>query len=171
MGVTNSQGHRILTEEQLLDLRLRMRANMKNWAASGKLDAMKLKGKTAKGLLDHMAAKRWVVCDPWGKPFAFDNLREWARQNKGLFVDSHPEAKLPQELRIATGISSLLCKHEKSNAASSYRGWVGISKADLEKNTPEPPVEQPVAQPPPRVTWSVLSISPSLVQLPSLAQE
>lgn len=106
----------------------------KEWKASGKLEAIRHKAGTAKGMPDHIAAKQWHIRSPRGLVYKFSNLSEWARRHQGLFVDDRPESKAPFWLRIASGITDLL----KANGRScSYRGWVAVSKSELVNGAPD----------------------------------
>ena len=108
---------------------VRMAGNMKSWKESGKLDDIRRKAGNATGMLDHLAAKVWIMRDPYGNPHKFSNLAEWARQNAFRFVDDRPESKAPFWKRIAGGLSELLSKDGKS---CSYRGWTAVSKLELD---------------------------------------
>ena len=106
----------------------RMKTMVKEWRDSGRLEDIKRKAKTLRGLSDHVAANVWIVRDPCGVPYKFSNLSEWARQNEWRFVDDRPHSKLPLWKRIAGGFVDLL----KANGRScSYRGWTAISKLEV----------------------------------------
>lgn len=107
----------------------KLKNQMAKWKESGKLDDIRRKAGNLKDTPDHLAAKRWIIRDPQGKIHSFSNLASWARKHTHLFVDDRPESKAPLWLRIAGGITDLL----KANGRScSYRGWVAVSKAELE---------------------------------------
>lgn len=107
----------------------RMASKIKTWKETGKLDDIRRKAGNATGMLDHLAAKVWIMRDPYGHPHKFSNLAEWARQNAFRFVDDRPESKTPFWKRIAGGLSELLSKDGKS---CSYRGWTAVSKLELD---------------------------------------
>jgi hypothetical protein len=111
------------------ELSKRMAAQNKRWKETGVLEAMRRKNRTARGMSDHIAAKEWIIRDPFGKVYKFSNCHEWARQNEWRFEDDRPESKAPFWLRIAGGFSDLL----KANSRSySYRGWTAVSNLELE---------------------------------------
>jgi hypothetical protein len=107
----------------------RLASKMKAWKESGKLDEIRRKAGNACGMRDHLAAKVWLIRDPYGNPHKFSNLMEWARQNQWRFVDDRPESRMPFWRRIAGGIVDLLKKNGRS---CSYRGWTAISKLELD---------------------------------------
>ena len=109
---------------------VRLAAQMKEWKESGKLDEIRRKAGNAQGQLDHLAAKVWIIRDPYGNVFKFSNLAEWARQNEHRFKDDRPESKAPFWKRIAGGITDLL---KKDGRSCSYRGWTAVSKLELEE--------------------------------------
>jgi hypothetical protein len=109
--------------------RIRLSEQINEWKNSGKLEEIRRKAKNAKGMLDHLAAKVWVVRDPYGNIYRFSNLSEWARNNQHLFVDEFPDANLPFWRRIAGGFVDLLKKNGRS---CSYKGWTAVSKLELE---------------------------------------
>jgi len=106
-----------------------MAEQMKMWKTTGKLDEIRLKSGNAIGMLDHLAAKVWIIRDPYGNPHKFSNLAEWARQNKHRFVDDRPESRGPFWKRISWGIIALL---KKDGRSCSYRGWTAVSKLELD---------------------------------------
>lgn len=108
---------------------IRMAGYMKEWKESGKMDEIRRKAGNAKGMLDHLAAKVWIIRDPYGNPHKFSNLAEWARQNEFRFVDDRPESKAPFWKRIAGGIVHLL---DAQGRSCSYRGWTAVSKLELD---------------------------------------
>ena len=81
-------------------------------------------GRSARGRLDHTAAKAWHVRDPNGVRHQFSNLYEWARCNEHLFEDDRQSAKLPFWYRIAKGLAQL---QAKNGTSCSYKGWVLVS--------------------------------------------
>jgi hypothetical protein len=107
-----------------------MKVLMAEWKETGQLDKARRKGKVAKGMLDHRAAKAWVVRDPYGRVYAFSNLSEWARRNECLFKDTRPDSTTPFWLRIAGGISTLL---KKDGRSTSYKGWTVVSQLELDE--------------------------------------
>lgn len=107
----------------------KMRKQMLALKESGQLDEVRRNCGVAKGMPDHLAAKTWIVRDPYGNIYRFSNLAEWARQNQHRFEDDRPESKSPFWLRISGGIGALLDVRGRS---CSYRGWVAVSKTELE---------------------------------------
>ncbi len=96
----------------------------------------------AKGMPNHLRAKKFVIRAPWGKIFSFSNLSEWARQHEHLFVDdatTGPNPQHPFATRIASGIRSLT---HRSGRVCSYKGWVVVSKTELQHGTADS-LEQP----------------------------
>ena len=114
---------------------VRLTAKMKEWKESGRLDEIRRKAGNAKGMPDHIAAKHWTIRDPNGLTHEFSNLGEWARRHEHLFEDCAPASKLPHWLRISGGIGDLLNAKGRS---CSYRGWVAVSKTELEEGAPDP---------------------------------
>jgi len=104
------------------------------WKATGQLDAIRRKAGNAKDMPDHLAAKVWRIRDPNGKVHFFSNLCSWARKHEHLFEDCAPSSKLPHWLRISGGIGDLLNAKGRS---CSYRGWVAVSKTELEEGAPD----------------------------------
>jgi formate-dependent nitrite reductase cytochrome c552 subunit len=112
----------------------KLKSQMAEWKAEGKLDAIRRKAGNAKGMPDHLAAKQWRIRSPRGEVYHFSNLAAWARRNKHMFVDDHPHSKTPFWKRIAGGITDLL----KSNGRScSYRGWVAVAKSEHVNGAPD----------------------------------
>jgi hypothetical protein len=107
----------------------RLKNQMKEWKQLGQLDDIRRKAGNAAGMLDHLAAKVWIIRDPYGNPHKFSNLAEWARQNEHRFVDDRPESRAPFWKRIAGGITDLL---KKDGRSCSYRGWTAVSKLELD---------------------------------------
>jgi hypothetical protein len=107
----------------------RLKNQMEEWKESGQLDDIRRKAGNAAGMLDHLAAKVWIIRDPYGNPHKFSNLAEWARQNEHRFVDDRPESRAPFWKRIAGGITDLL---KKDGRSCSYRGWTAVSKLELD---------------------------------------
>lgn len=107
----------------------RMKVQMDEWKASGKLGTIRRKAGNAAGMLDHLAAKVWIIRDPYGNTHKFSNLAEWARQNEHRFVDDRPESRASFCRRISGGIVSLL---KKDGRSCSYRGWTAVSKLELD---------------------------------------
>jgi hypothetical protein len=114
---------------------VRLTAKMKEWKETGRLDEIRRKAGNAKGMPDHIAAKHWTIRDPNGLTHEFSNLGEWARRHEHLFEDCAPASKLPHWLRISGGIGDLLNAKGRS---CSYRGWVAVSKTELEEGAPDP---------------------------------
>lgn len=110
-----------------------MASRMKEWKESGQLDEIRRKAGNATGMPDHMCAKAWTIRDPRGVLFSFSNLSEWARQHAHLFEDCAPASRQPHWRRIAGGIGELLTK----GRSCSYRGWVAVSKSELETGAPD----------------------------------
>jgi len=108
---------------------VRLTDNMKKWKASGEINEMRTKAKTAKGMLDHLSAKVWVVRDPFGEAHVFSNLSEWARNNTHRFEDDRPDSVSTFHRRIAGGIRDLIKKNGRS---CSYKGWTIISRMELD---------------------------------------
>ncbi len=112
----------------------KLKSQMAEWKAEGKLDAIRRKAGNAKGMPDHLAAKQWHIRSPMGEVYHFSNLAAWARRNKHLFVDDREHSKTPFWKRIAGGITDLL----KSNGRScSYRGWVAVGKSEHVNGAPD----------------------------------
>jgi hypothetical protein len=105
-----------------------MKKQTEKWKKSGALEEIRRKAGNAVGMPDHLAAKAWIIRDPYGNTFQFSNLMEWARQNQHRFHDDRPESRAPFWKRIAGGISDLLNKKGRS---CSYRGWTAVSKLEL----------------------------------------
>jgi hypothetical protein len=101
---------------------------VKGWKESGHYDAIRRKAGIAKGMLDHLAAKHWVISDPCGTRYEVDNMTEWARQHEHLFEDDRQDSGAPFYKRIAAGFSQMVSKRGKS---CSYRGWVTVSNSEL----------------------------------------
>lgn len=99
------------------------------WKESGRLEDIRRKGRNAKGMLNHISAKVWIIRDPYGNVFRFSNLREWARNNQHRFHDDNPDSKNSFAHRIADGITALLAKR---GISCSYHGWTAVSKSELE---------------------------------------
>lgn len=108
----------------------KMKAQMKEWKASGKLDEVRRKAGNGIGMLDHISAKVWIIRDPRGKIYKFSNLREWARNHHHLFEDDRPESRAPFWRRIADGMAALLAM---SGRSCSYRGWTAVSKLEIDQ--------------------------------------
>ena len=106
----------------------RMSAKVMEWKKTGQYQEIRRTAKLARGMPDHLAAKQWVVRNPYGKLYSFPNLNEWARQHEHLFKDTRPDSKQPFWLRISGGIGAVLAKRGKS---CSYKGWVAVSKREL----------------------------------------
>ena len=106
----------------------RMSAKVMEWKKTGQYQEIRRTAKLARGMPDHLAAKQWVVRNPYGKLYSFPNLNEWARQHEHLFKDTRPDSKQPFWLRISGGIRAVLAKRGKS---CSYKGWVAVSKREL----------------------------------------
>lgn len=85
-------------------------------------------GKLKKGKLDHLQAKAWKFRDTMGVIHTFSNLKEWARKNEYRFIDDRPNSKMPFCLRIAAGLGQTLASNGNN---CSYRGWVAVSKLEL----------------------------------------
>jgi len=133
VGGTREQMDSIRAMRDMETLKPKMSANLKKqnaeWKESGQLDEIRRKAGNATGMLDHLAAKVWIIRDPYGNPHKFSNLAEWARQNKHRFVDDRPESRAPFWKRIAGGITDLL---KKDGRSCSYRGWTAVSKLELD---------------------------------------
>jgi len=112
----------------------RMKERIDQWKESGELDVMRQKSKQASGMPDHISAKLWVLRDPCGAIHHCSNLTEWARKNTFRFEDDRPHSKAPFWRRISMGIGSLLGMNGKS---CSYKGWVAVSKRELENGAPD----------------------------------
>lgn len=69
-----------------------------------------------KGKPDHLFALHWVIQDPDGERYTFDNLDEWCRQNEHLF-DPSPTAKTPLWKLASKGLAG----------KRKWKGWVTIS--------------------------------------------
>ncbi|MEY2500588.1 MAG: hypothetical protein QOI07_922 [Verrucomicrobiota bacterium] len=116
-----------------------MKKRVKQWKKDGTWDRIREAhckkllgshgfGRGKRGRLDHYAAKRWVVRDPYGNVHLFDNLNEWSRRNEELFHDDRPGARLPFAQRISAGIKHL--SHKRVNNPTSYKGWVLVSSSE-----------------------------------------
>jgi hypothetical protein len=108
---------------------VRMTDNMKKWKDSGQLNKMRTKAKNAKGMKDHLAAKVWMIRDPFGEAHIFSNLSEWARNNTHRFKDDYPDSISSFHRRIAGGVRDLIKKNGKS---CSYKGWTIVSRMELD---------------------------------------
>lgn len=113
----------------------RMKEANKQWKESGQLDVYRRKSRLAKGMVDHLAAKRWQFRSPEGLIYDCTNLTAWARRNINLFTDDRPESKSPFWLRVSQGLAAILGGKEH---VCSYRGWVGVSKSELADGAPDP---------------------------------
>jgi hypothetical protein len=107
----------------------RMIEQHKRWVGTEEYEDMRRECRTARGMPDHIAAKAWIIRDPFGKVYKFSNCREWARQNEWRFEDDRPESKRPFWNRISNGFSDLL---KATGRSCSYRGWTAVSKLELE---------------------------------------
>ena len=140
-GLTGASADHMRRIGQLVDMKklreinsVLMAKKMQEWKDSGQLEKIRLKARIATGMLDHLHAKCWTIRDPSGGTYSFSNLSEWARQHEHLFEDCAPASRHPHWRRIASGISQLL----KVNGNScSYRGWVAVSKSELENGAPD----------------------------------
>lgn len=143
-GRTPEQMDEIRAKRDLDALRPKWRENMlkrrEQWAKDGTAERAndtnrkRLKGghgfgRGTSGRLDHTNAKHWIVRDPCGRVYSFDNLREWVRRNIRLFKDHRPESRLPFWYRVSSGIKNL---GNKNGKATSYYGWVLVSATELE---------------------------------------
>lgn len=106
-----------------------MSQQMAVWKATGQLDAIRRKAGIARGMLDHLSAKTWVIRDPYGNVHEFSNLAEWARQNAHRFQDDRPNSSQPFWKRIANGIGGIL---KTQSRYGSYKGWMALSNAEIE---------------------------------------
>ena len=99
----------------------RLKAMWKRAEKSGKKRQLCRQRRLLRGMLNHAAAKAWVLRSPEGEIYECRNLSEWARRNKRLFVDWYPSAKTSQPERIASGLRHLVswCVPE----GTTYQGW------------------------------------------------
>ena len=108
----------------------KMTLQVQEWKDTGQMDAIRRKAGLGKDMPDHIAAMQWTIRSPNGHVFEFSNLSSWARKNAHLFEDCAPASKSPHWLRIAGGIADLLNAKGRN---CSYRGWVAVSKTELEE--------------------------------------
>ena len=88
-------------------------------------------GRAARDRLDHFNARHWVVRDPVGRIFEFDNAQSWARKNESLFLpDEYPDSKLPLWFRFISGLNGMQRKDRKGQ--HSWKGWVLVSVTECE---------------------------------------
>lgn len=115
-------------EKLKADNSVKLKKQMERWKAFGVLDDVRRKAGNARGMLDHLAAKAWIIRDPAGNIYKFSNLREWARKNAHRFEDDRPAARNPFWLRVSGGIGDLL---SAGGRVCSYKGWTAVSKMEL----------------------------------------
>jgi hypothetical protein len=94
---------------------------------TGELEELRIKSKIARGLEDHVGAKKWEILDPSNKRYKAANLQEWCRQNTHRFHDKNPSAKMPFWERVSAGLMKTL----GDNESVYYQGWRAISKSNV----------------------------------------
>jgi hypothetical protein len=83
-------------------------------------------GRAARDRLDHFQAKHWMVRDPAGIIFEFDNLQAWCRANEWRFQpDDYPQSKRPLWHRAALGFGSQMRTDKKG--CHHWKGWTLVS--------------------------------------------
>ncbi len=88
-------------------------------------------GRAARDRLDHFNAKHWVVRDPVGRIYEFDNAQSWARKNENLFLpDEYPDSRLPLWARFFHGLNDMQRTDRKG--IHSWRGWTLVSVTERE---------------------------------------
>ena len=88
-------------------------------------------GRSARDNPQHFNALHWVVRDPVGRIYEFENSQAWARKNETLFMpDDHPDSKLPLWRRFVSGLNGMQRTDKKGQ--HSWRGWVLVSVIERE---------------------------------------
>jgi hypothetical protein len=71
-------------------------------------------------------ALHWIIRDPIGIIYEFDNLAKWCRQNESRFLpDERPESKLRLHKRAQLGFNGMQRKDHKGQTA--WKGWTLVS--------------------------------------------
>lgn len=87
-------------------------------------------GRGARDNPKHCKALHWVVRDPAGQVWEFDNASSWARAHQHLFEpDDRPESRLPLWQRFVNGLNNMIRRDKKG--AHSWRGWVRVSSTEI----------------------------------------
>ena len=89
-------------------------------------------GRGARDNPKHHHARHWLVRDPSGVVFEFDNLASWCRANEWRFLDEHPEARLPLWKRAVLGFNGL--QRTDGKAGHHWRGWTLVGNFELEQD-------------------------------------
>lgn len=88
-------------------------------------------GRTARDNLNHSKALHWIVRDPFGRIFEFNNADSWARKHENLFLpDDRPESRLPLCRRFISGLHGMQRTDRKGQ--HSWKGWTLVSVTECE---------------------------------------
>jgi hypothetical protein len=88
-------------------------------------------GRAARDRQDHHKANHWIIRDPLGQTYEFNNLHSWARANEWRFADDPLiPAKRPLWQRFVSGVHNM--KRTDKKASHHWRGWTLVSVLELQ---------------------------------------